>query len=530
MSKEAEGVPLKLFPEAGEKDRALPPELVAKALAEAEPRQPRLKTVNRKQLLMRSVDVEQLIPEDHPARAIWEFVGRLDLSAFYRDIAAVEGVAGRSAWDPQLLISVWIYAYSEGVSSAREVSRLCEYDPAYQWLTGLDGINHHTLSDFRIGHKEALDDLFKKILGLLSAEGLITLERVMHDGTKVKASAGVDTFRREERIRAHLELARQQVEQMGDPRTEELSRRVAQARARVVREKKERLELALAEMDKLRARKTDAEAKQKARVSETDPEARIMKQADGGFAPSYNVQISSDTAAGLVVGVDVTQAGSDYEQLVPAVAKVQENSGRLPEQVVADGGFTSRENILAMAEKGVDFIGSMGDGTAQAAGQFERRGVDPGFRPEAFGYDPNSDTYTCPARQLLVYEGKEKRVGVTHYRYRPKGAACATCAFQSQCCPQVAAKGRTIVRAEESPPVAAFAAKMQTEEAKQIYRHRGRWAEFPNAWIKDKIGLRQFRLRGLTKVRMEALWACVTYNIQQWIRLRWRIPLLPVAV
>jgi len=526
MRNEAAGVPLKLFPEAGEKDDALPPEPVA----EAEPRPPRLKPVNRKQLLMRTVDVERLIVEDHPARAIWEFVGRLDLSAFYRDIGAVEGVAGRSAWDPRLLISLWVYAYSEGVSSAREVSRLCEYDPAYQWLTGLDEINHHTLSDFRVAHKAALDDLFKQVLGLLSAEGLITLERVMHDGTKVKASAGVDTFRREERIRAHLELARQQVEQMGDPHAEELSRRVAQARARAVREKKERLELALGEMDKLRARKTDEEAKQKARVSETDPEARIMKQADGGFAPSYNVQISSDTTAGLVVGVDVTQAGSDYEQLVPAVAKVEENTGRLPEQVVADGGFTSRENILATAEKGVDFIGSMGDGTAQAAGQFERRGVDPAFRPEAFGYDPNSNTYTCPASQLLVYEGKEKRVGVTHYRYRAEGAACAACPFQPQCCPQGAAKGRTIVRAEESPPVAAFVAKMQTEEAKQIYRQRGRWAEFPNAWIKDKIGLRQFRLRGLTKVRMEALWVCVTYNIQQWIRLRWRIPLLPVAV
>lgn len=102
----------------------------------------------------------------------------------------MEGGAGRSAWDPRLLISLWVYAYSEGVSSAREVSRLCEYDPAHQWLAGLDEINHHTLSDFRVAHKEALDDLFKKVLGLLSAEGLITLERVMHDGTKVKASAG----------------------------------------------------------------------------------------------------------------------------------------------------------------------------------------------------------------------------------------------------------------------------------------------------------------------------------------------------
>jgi len=196
---------------------------------------------------------------------------------------------------------------------------------------------------------------------------------------------------------------------------------------------------------------------------------------------------------------------------------------------VADGGFTSRENILATAEKGVDFIGSMSDGSARAASQFERRGVDPAFRPEAFGYDAKGDTYTCPAGQLLVYDGKEKRVGVTHHRYRAEGVACVACPFQPQCCPQGGAQGRTVVRAEESPPVAAFVAKMQTEEAKQIYRHRGRWAEFPNAWIKDKLGLRQFRLRGLRKVRLEALWACLTYNIQQWIRLRWRVSLPAVA-
>ena len=164
MSDEASGIPLKLFPEIGEQDPAPTREPAARAPASAEPRPPRLKPVNRKQLLMRTVDVERLIVEDHPARAIWEFVGRLDLTAFYRDIGAVEGVAGRSAWDPRLLISVWVYAYSEGVSSAREVSRLCEYDPACQWLTGLEEINHHTLSDFRVAHKEALDDLFKKVL------------------------------------------------------------------------------------------------------------------------------------------------------------------------------------------------------------------------------------------------------------------------------------------------------------------------------------------------------------------------------
>jgi len=198
-----------------------------------ENRKLRFKLINRQQMMLRPIEVDRLVPEDHEVRAIWEFVGRLDLSWYYEAIEVVEGEAGRPALNPHLMISLWIYAYSKGAGSAREISRLCEYDPAYQWLTGLEGVNHHSLSDFRVRHKEALDELFTQVLGLLSAEGLVTLERVMHDGTKVKAYASADTFRREQRVRAHLEVARQQVERMGDPRTaEEVSPRVAKARER----------------------------------------------------------------------------------------------------------------------------------------------------------------------------------------------------------------------------------------------------------------------------------------------------------
>jgi transposase len=487
--------------------------------------EPRLQPVNRQQMVFRTVDVERLIEDDHPARAIWELVGKLDLSSFHQAISAVEGVAGRPALDPQLLISLWIYAYSEGVSSAREVARLCEYHPAYQWLTGLQPVNYHSLSDFRVGHQAALDELFTQVLGVLHAEGLLNLQRVMHDGTKVKACAGADTFRRGEKIRAHLELARQQVEAMGDPRQEELSQRVAKARERAARERQQRLELAQQELEKLRQSKAGQEAPPEARVSETDPEARVMKQSDGGFAPSYNVQVSTDAQHKVIVGVGVSQSGSDYGELGPALDKVEENLGEPPQQAVVDGGFTSRETILDMHQRGVDLIGSLGEGKGQSAGQMKRRGVDPAFYPQAFTYDPNRDTYTCPAGKVLTPQGKEKRPGVIHHQYRAQAVDCAACPFQAKCCPSHQggrASGRMVVRAEEAPAVAAFRAKMQTPEAKQIYRQRGPVAEFPNAWIKDKIGLRQFRLRGLMKVTIEAVWVCLTYNIKQWIRLRWR--------
>jgi transposase len=498
-------------------------ELKVRDVEKEKTRRVRLKSINRQQMVLRPVEVEKLVPEDHEVRAVWEFVGRMDLSGYYEEIEAVEGEAGRPAFDPQLMVSLWIYAYSKGVSSGREISRLCEDDPAYQWLTGLEPINYHTLSDFRVDHKEALDELFTQVLGLLSAEGLISLERVMHDGMKVKAFASADTFRREERIWAHLELAREQVEQMGDPRTaEEVSSRVAKARQRAVREKQQRLGKALEELEKIRASKSGQEEKEKARVSMTDPEARVMKQSDGGYAPSYNAQISTDAKEKVIVGVGVSQCGSDYEELVAAEEKVEETMGSAPEQMVTDGGFVSRENILAMKEKGIDFIGPMGVGVAQSAGQMKRRGVDPSFYPEAFHYDAVSDTYRCPAGKSLRPDGEEKRPGRTNYKYRASATDCQKCIFKEKCCPQNEAMGRAIVRGVDDPVVVAHKEKMETEEAKQIYRQRGAVAEFPNAWIKEKIGLRQFRLRGLLKVGMEVLWACLAYNIQQWIRLCWR--------
>jgi len=488
-------------------------------------RAPRLKSVNRKQLLLRTVDVEQLVEADHTARAIWELVGRLDLSGFQEPIGAVEGIAGRPAWDPHLLISLWVYAYSQGVGSAREVERRCAYHPAYQWLTGLETVNHHTLSDFRVQHQQALDQLFVDLLAALSAEGLITLEQVMHDGTKVKAAASGKSFRREETLREHLAAAQKQVEEMGDPRQAEVSPRQAKARERAARQKVERLQQALEEMKQVQAVGQKEQEAPPRRVSETDPEARIMKQGDGGFAPSHNLQISTDAAHGIIVGVGVTQAGSDQRELIPALEEIESNLGRLPQQVVADGGFTTHETVMATAERGVELIGGALEAGAQAAREvnFERRGVAPEFRPEAFRYEAATDTYTCPAGKVLAHQTREERAGVIRHRYQASAGDCRGCPFRSQCCPQTS-RGRQLVRSEKTPEVAAFLAKMQTERAREIYRRRGAVAEFSNLWLKAKLGLRQFCVRGLKKVRCEALWACLTYNIQQWIRLRWRAP------
>jgi transposase len=473
--------------------------------------------------MLRSVDVEELVEEDHAVRAIWELVDRADLESFYETIEAVEGEAGCSAWDPRVLISLWIYAYSQAVSSAREIARRCEYDPAYQWLAGLEVINHHTLSDFRVRHEPALDELFVQVLGVLSHEGLITLERVMHDGVKVEAGASDKSFRRQETLERHLELAGQQVKEMkeveeaGSP---EVRERVAKARERAVRERKERLESALRELKRIQEGQSSSEKREKARVSTTDPEARIMQQPGGGFAPGYNVQISTDAKATVIVGVGVSQAANDTGELVPALERIEANLGEGPQQVVVDSGFINQGTIRAMETQGIDLIGPMPDHASQTVAAMEKRGVAPEFFPQAFTYDAERNCYVCPAGRDLPFESQEKGEGSARYRYRAKWADCQSCPSKGQCCPN--SQRRSLVRSEEPPEVRRHREKMASESAREIYKQRSQVAEFPNAWIKEKFGLRQFRLRGLMKVRMEALWACLTYNICQWIRLCWR--------
>jgi hypothetical protein len=409
------------------------------------------------------------------------------------------------------------------VSSGREIARRCEYDPAYQWLTGLEVINHHTLSDFRVQHGQALDELFVQVLGVLSHEGLITLERVMQDGVKVEAGASDKSFRRQETLERHLELAGQQVKEMketGEACSPEVRERVAKARERAVREKKERLESALRELKHMQAVQSDPEKRQKARVSTTDPEARIMQQPGGGFAPSYNVQISTDAKATVIVGMGVTQAANDTGELVPALERMEANLGEVPQQVVVDSGFINQGTIMAMEAQGIDLIGPMPDHASQTVAAMEKRGVAPEFFPQAFTYDAERNGYVCPAGRDLAFESQEKSEGSARYRYRAKLADCQSCPSKGQCCPQ--SQRRSLVRSEEPPEVRRHREKMASESAREIYKQRSQIAEFPNAWIKEKFGLRQFRLRGLMKVRIEALWACLTYNICQWIRLCWR--------
>ncbi|HEY5212727.1 MAG TPA: IS1182 family transposase [Acidobacteriaceae bacterium] len=483
----------------------------------------RLASIDRSQMLLHSIDVEKLIDEDHSARAIWQLTGRLDLSRYHAQIAAVEGHAGRDHTAPQLLISLWLYAYSQGVSSAREVARRCGFEPGFQWLCGLQPISHRTLSGFRSEQKEALDNLFVQVVGMLSAEGLITMQRLTLDGTKIKANASGNTFRRKDKLEAHLALAREQVEKMTEQAAEEkktAKRRVA-AKRRAARQRVSRLEAAFREVERLQQAKKHDRDKYTARASGTDPEAHVMRNGEGGTVPSYNVQLLTDTTHGLVVNVEATTDAIDYRQVKPALERCNARLGMLPKQLVADGDYTNHTSVQAAAASGVDFYGSWQD--TWKPGEHDAHGRSGDFISQAFPYDAEHNVYTCPAgKRLTLHLIKKQENGVRTHVYKAPKAACRSCTFRDQCGPKKQKPGwrRSVTRSEEPTATTAFKTKMETEAAKQIYSRRSQIAEFPHAWIKERCGLRQFRCRGREKASMEAIWACLSYNIIRWFSIR----------
>lgn len=315
----------------------------------------RLRRVNRDQVTPVPARLADLLPPDHLARIIWEAIIRLDLTAFYEPIVVVEGGAGQAATDPQILVALWTFATSRGVTSARALDQLCVEHLAYIWLCGGVSMNYHTLSDFRIKHRQALDDLMTQVLGRLCHAGLVEFEHIAQDGIRVRASAGAASFHRQATLAKCLSEAQALLTTLEVPSgsaAEAVTAREQAAHERAAREWVERLEVALAEMPAAQAAKRVTE-RGEARVSSTDPQARVMKMPDGGFRPAYNIQFATDTAHLVITGVDVTNAGSDKAEMEPMIEQVQERCDQLPADWLMDGGFVSATAIESGADKQV---------------------------------------------------------------------------------------------------------------------------------------------------------------------------------
>lgn len=331
------------------------PILASPTNPKAEDRGPaRLVRPNRAQVELRPVDLESLLAPGHPARAVWDFVESLDLSALEAQVQSVEGRSGRPAIDPRILLSLWLYATTEAVGSARALERLTQQHDAYRWICGGVGVNYHTLSDFRSGQGEFLDALLTQSVAVLMKQDLVKLERVAQDGIRVRANAGASSFRREPTLEECLKAAQEQVERLRkelETNPEATSRRQAAARQRAAEDRKRRVQEALAQMPEAAAKKAK-EKKDQARVSTTDADARVMKMGDGGFRPAYNGQFSVDTATQIVMGVEVSNHGSDQGKLVPMTEQLVERYEVVPSESLVDGGFAGLDDIEQASELG----------------------------------------------------------------------------------------------------------------------------------------------------------------------------------
>jgi transposase len=291
--------------------------------------------------------LDDLLPEEHPARIVWAYVSELDLTPLYAGLRSVEGHAGRDIADRRVYMALWLYATLRGVGSARELARLCQRHVDYQWLCGHVPVNYHTLADFRTRHGDWLDRLLTESVASLMAEGLVTLERVAQDGMKVRASAGASSFHRRPTLEEALAEAEEQVAQLRkeletDPAAAK-SRQQA-ARQRAAEERVQRIRAALEQLPKIEESKK-AKEREKARASTTDAESRVMKMGDGGFRPAFNVQLATATDSQIITGADVTNSGGDQGQMAPMVEQHQQRYQQVPDAALVDGGFAKKEDI-----------------------------------------------------------------------------------------------------------------------------------------------------------------------------------------
>jgi transposase len=420
----------------------------------------RLRKPERRQMEWVAQCTDDLVGPTHGVRTVVAVVAQLDLAAFRESIKAREGVAGRDATDPELLVSLWLYACMRGIGSARELARRCEESTPFRWLCGGVGVNHRMLSDFRTDHGAALDQLFTQVIAALVDQELVSVSRVSQDGVRVRVSAGAGSFRREERLRKllaesekHVQELRQQVEEpeklsVAAGRKKAVQRRVAQERQR-------RLEQALAQLPELKQRQQERANRagpgkygqkirdRELRVSASDPEARVMKMPNGGYNPAFNVQLASDTRSRAIVGVEVTNEGSDSAGLSEALRKqVERRSGCKVQQHLLDGGYLRNDDIARAHEQNVAL-----------------------FVP-------------------------------------PKGAR------------KPENRGRELQpKLRDNAAVRAWKQRMGSDEGKEIYKQRAATSETVNADLRSYRGLTQFTVRGLHKARCVALWCALAYNL-----------------
>lgn len=318
---------------------------------------PRITEPERRQSVIKFESPDDALEPEHPARVLWQALGKLDLAAFLEGARSVEGQAGRPTHSPRMMLTLWTYAISRGTGSAREIERLIDSDKAFQWIVGGVSVTHHALSRFRVGHQKALDKLMTDILAALMHKGVLSLRLVAQDGMRVRAAASAPSFRKldslqdcREQAQLHLKAV---LAQADDP---ELSAAQKAAREAGARDFQRRVDEAIATVETLQAQRSASDSP--ARASTTDADARVMKMADGGFRPGLNLQMATAGSEfggpRTVVAVNVSNVGSDMSALTPMLDQIEQRTGQLPEVLVADANHANHAAIIDAKARGVD--------------------------------------------------------------------------------------------------------------------------------------------------------------------------------
>jgi transposase len=488
---------------------------------EPSPARPKYRPIQRERGAFVDFYIDHLIGADHPARLIWKIVAGLDLSAFEAEVASFEKGVGRSRWPPAVLASILIYSYTLGTGSAREIERLMSSDPGLRWLGAMEVVNHHTLSDFRVQKLERLQGILTQVLALLASEELVDFQCLLQDGTKMRAAAGAGSFHRKKTIEQHLAEAQACVEELDrraaeEPAREGLRTKKEAAQERAARERLARMQAAQQELDKRTAEAKEPK-KDEVRVSASEPEARKMKHPHGGYYPSYNLQLVTEIKGGVTVGWTVTASTNDQHELPPALQVAQTCTQTPALQVIADGGYASRDNVETLAKDDIKLVAPWMDDEKRQAGPTARAGLKPAFAAGKFVVAADERSLTCPAGSPLIEIEPGQHHGLPVHRYLGDAQTCGACPHRADCTPQ--APARLVRRVVETPVMQDYFERMADPATQELYRKRSQIAEYPNMKIKAVWGLNRFRLRGLAKVTKEAFWMVMAFTMDRWLLL-----------
>jgi transposase len=384
----------------------------------------------RRQQVWHAGAIDELLPESHPARDVWAYAEKLDVSSLIVQIKATEGHVGRPPVHPRILLALWLYATIEGIGSARYLARLTETHAAFKWICGGVSVNYHLLADFRSQNGQLLDDLLTQSVAVLRHEGLVDLNRVAQDGLRVRASAGGSSFHRRPTLTACLEEAQTQLERLQreiDDDPQACRTRSQAAKVRAEEDKIKRLERALEELRQIQA-KSGKKPPAERRASSTDPEARVIKFADGGFRPGYNVEVAVDVQTQVVVGIDVTNVGSDKGQIPPMHQQIQSRHQVTPGEYLADGDFMTHNDIEYLE----------GQGTTA-------------YIPPKKGQDPERSASTPTSQDSPIVAGWRARMATSAaqaiYKQRAASIECVNAQFRNHGLRQVLVRGLEKVKA-----------------------------------------------------------------------------------